>query len=348
MVGINLDNVTLPELIEVEILQEIQDAFAEANEVASVITDLDGKPITQPSNFCDVCQIVRSTEKGLEKCMESDRILGERARKTMKPAYEKCKSCGFFDASTPIVVGDKHIANWLIGQTNAADVTEEDMIACAEEIGADKEQLLTAFHNMHQMDLEKFEKVLNLLWVIGKQISVRSYHNLQQKKEKENLESIVEKRTAELRQKMSLIEEQREAIIELSTPVIQIWDRILILPLVGMVDSKRAVQLMQNTLDAVTEHRAKQLIIDITGVPFVDTEVANHIIKTIQATKLVGAECMLVGISSEVAQTLVHIGADLNQMMTFATLQDGLQEALAQLKFEVIKHEHKKSWKDMI
>ncbi|RMH72318.1 MAG: STAS domain-containing protein [Gemmatimonadetes bacterium] len=143
--------------------------------------------------------------------------------------------------------------------------------------------------------------------------------------------------TEDLEEKMKVIEEQQEAMLELSTPVIQIWEGILILPLIGTIDSRRAGQIMQNTLNAVSQHRAKQIIIDITGVPFVDTEVANHLIKTIQAAKLVGAKCILVGISSEVAQTLVHIGIDLEHLDTFATLEDGLQEALYRMKFEICR-----------
>lgn len=139
----------------------------------------------------------------------------------------------------------------------------------------------------------------------------------------------------DLEQKMELVEKQQEALLELSTPVIQIWKGILVLPLIGTIDSRRAYQIMDNALSAITQHRAKQLIIDITGVPFVDTEVANHLIKTIQAAKLVGAHCIVVGISSEVAQTLVHIGLEMSNISTFATLEDGLQEALYRLKYEI-------------
>ncbi len=143
-------------------------------------------------------------------------------------------------------------------------------------------------------------------------------------------------KNSELREKLDFIEKQRDVILELSTPAIQIWDGILILPLIGAIDSKRASQIMQNTLDSITKNRARQVIIDITGVPVVDTEVANHLIKTVQAAKLVGAQCMLVGISSELAQTLVFLGLDLAQITTFATLQDGLQEALLKMKFEIV------------
>lgn len=137
---------------------------------------------------------------------------------------------------------------------------------------------------------------------------------------------------AKLKEQVKVIRKQQQLMIELSTPVIQIWEGILVLPLIGVVDSKRATQIMRSSLEAITRHRARLMIIDITGVPMVDTEVANHLIKTIQAAKLVGAKCMLVGISSEVAQTLVHIGIDLDQITTFSTLEDGLQDALAALQ----------------
>lgn len=157
------------------------------------------------------------------------------------------------------------------------------------------------------------------------------------RKDAEKLETAVAERTAELEQKVKVIQDQQEAMLELSTPVVQIWHGVLISPLIGAIDSRRAAQIMHNILEAINQNRARQVIIDITGVPFVDTEVANHIIKTIQAAKLVGANCILVGISSEIAQTLVHIGIDLTKLTTFATLEDGLLEAFTRVKYEVVK-----------
>lgn len=115
-------NVSLTDLVGLEELQQIQDAFAAANDAASIISDIDGKPITRASNFCGVCEIIRSTEKGNINCRKSDKILGEKAKALMKPTYEKCLNCGFVDASAPIIVGGKHIANWRIGQSNTMRV----------------------------------------------------------------------------------------------------------------------------------------------------------------------------------------------------------------------------------
>ena len=100
----DVKNISLNDLIDLEDLQQIQDAFAAANDVASIISDINGKPITKASNFCGVCEIIRSTEKGDVNCVKSDKILGENAKARMKPIYGKCLSCGFVDASAPIIV----------------------------------------------------------------------------------------------------------------------------------------------------------------------------------------------------------------------------------------------------
>lgn len=138
-------------------------------------------------------------------------------------------------------------------------------------------------------------------------------------------------------EKVDIIEQQTEALMELSTPVIQIWEGVLIVPLIGTIDSRRAAQIMESVLEEITRTEAEQIIIDITGVPVVDTEVANHLLKTIQATRLLGAECMIVGISSQIAQTLVTLGVDLNEMTTYAKLEKGLLAALSQLRYIIHK-----------
>ncbi len=169
---------TLSDLIAIEDLQRIQDAFAETNGVASIITEIDGEPITEPSNFSDVCTLIRSTEEGRRRCLLSDKELGEKARQVMKPTYEECHSCGFVDASAPIIVGGKHIANWLIGQSNVLDVDEERIRTFAEEIGADVEAMLDAFGSMTNSSLEGFDRTLNLLWILAQELSALGYNNL--------------------------------------------------------------------------------------------------------------------------------------------------------------------------
>ncbi|MBI2301452.1 MAG: STAS domain-containing protein [Armatimonadetes bacterium] len=137
-------------------------------------------------------------------------------------------------------------------------------------------------------------------------------------------------------QQLRLVERQRQAVLELSTPVIKVWDGILTLPLIGTVDSHRARQIMEELLHSVAMQQASVVILDITGVPVVDTNVADHLIKTIRAAELLGAECLLVGIGSELSQTLVGLGIDLRDITTAADLQRGLALAFDRLGLKVV------------
>lgn len=128
-----------------------------------------------------------------------------------------------------------------------------------------------------------------------------------------------------------VVASQRQAILELSTPVIQIWEGILVLPLIGTIDSVRTRQIMENLLARVVETQAEVVILDLTGVSVVDTAVANHLMKTVEAAELLGTSCLLTGISPAIAQTLVHLGVDLGHISTCASLKMGLQQALSRL-----------------
>lgn len=124
-----------------------------------------------------------------------------------------------------------------------------------------------------------------------------------------------------------VIGQQQIAIRELSTPALQIRDRLLILPIIGVLDSQRAKQLTDNLLHAIRAQRAKVVVMDITGVAAVDSKVANHLIQTIAAAKLMGAAVIVTGLSAEVAQSLVALGVDLSKLNTVGDLQGGLEEA---------------------
>lgn len=121
---------------------------------------------------------------------------------------------------------------------------------------------------------------------------------------------------------------QKIALQELSAPLIPVFEKISIMPLVGTIDTERARLIMENLLTGVVKHRADVVLIDITGVPVVDTMVAHHIIQAADAVRLVGARCMLVGIRPEIAQTIVNLGIDLNQITTTSTLRKGIEKAL--------------------
>jgi rsbT co-antagonist protein RsbR len=124
-----------------------------------------------------------------------------------------------------------------------------------------------------------------------------------------------------------VIREQQEAIRELSTPVLQVRERLLILPIIGVLDSPRARQLTEQLLGAIQANRAKVVVIDITGVATIDLTVANHLVQTVEASRLMGASAIITGLSSKIAQTLVDLGVDLSMMRTVGDLQGGLEEA---------------------
>lgn len=130
----------------------------------------------------------------------------------------------------------------------------------------------------------------------------------------------------------AVLSRQREALLELSTPVVELWDGILMLPLVGTLDSARAQFAMENLLEKIVETRAAVSIIDITGVPVVDTLVADHVIKTVAAVRLMGNECVLSGIRAQIAQTVVHLGINLSGIVTRASLSDAFAFALKHMQ----------------
>jgi rsbT co-antagonist protein RsbR len=130
---------------------------------------------------------------------------------------------------------------------------------------------------------------------------------------------------------------QKIALQELSAPLIPIFENITIMPLVGTIDTERAKQIMENLLTGVVKHRAEVVLIDITGVPVVDTMVAHHIIQASEAVRLVGAKCLLVGIRPEIAQTIVNLGIDLSQVITKNSLQKGMEAALEMTNRQIVE-----------
>ena len=130
-------------------------------------------------------------------------------------------------------------------------------------------------------------------------------------------------------QREEIIQRQQTEMMELSTPVVQLWDKILALPLIGTLDSVRSQMVMENLLQAIVDRGAEFAIVDITGVPTVDTLVAQHLLKTAAATRLLGATCVISGIRPQIAQTIVHLGVDLPQVVTKADLQSALAYCLA-------------------
>ena len=160
-------------------LQCLQDEFCQATGVASIITQPDGTPITEPSNFCRLCKdVIRKTKKGLENCFKSDAYLGR--YNADGPIIHPCLSGGLWDAGAAITVGGQHIASWLIGQVRDETQCEEKISQYAHEIGADEEEMIRAFCEVPAMSREQFGKVAQALYTLANQLSTSAYQNVQQ------------------------------------------------------------------------------------------------------------------------------------------------------------------------
>ncbi|MEX0732397.1 MAG: STAS domain-containing protein [Aquisalimonadaceae bacterium] len=139
-----------------------------------------------------------------------------------------------------------------------------------------------------------------------------------------------------VKERERIIGAQQEAIRELSTPVLQVRERLLILPIIGVIDPLRARQLTEQLLHGIRTNRARVVVIDITGVAAMDSHVANHLVQTVEASRLLGAKVIVTGLSPEIAQTLVNIGVDLRKMNTVGDLQGGIEEAEKLLGYKVV------------
>jgi len=171
--------VAFDELFNLEDVQQLQDEFAKATGVASIITNPEGVPLTAPSNFTRLCNdFIRNNEKGCSNCYKSDSIHGGHSQGG--PIVQPCLSGGLWDAGAGITVGGYHIANWLIGQVRDETQSEEEMLAYAREIGVDEVSFMAAFHEIPSMDRQQFEQIAQVLFTLANQLSNSAYQNIQQ------------------------------------------------------------------------------------------------------------------------------------------------------------------------
>ncbi len=138
-----------------------------------------------------------------------------------------------------------------------------------------------------------------------------------------------------------MIKGKQEVMWQTATPITMLWDRIMMLPIIGNLDSKRGQDIMEAALTKILDTQSKIMIMDILGVPIVDSAVANHLIKITKATQLMGCKCIITGLSPAIAQTMVHLGVDLGGITTRMTLRDGVEEAFSILGLEIIPFKKK-------
>lgn len=172
------EQIEFSELFDIKKIQCLQDEFSNATGVASLITDPRGNPLTQPSNFCRLCSIIRGTEKGSANCHRSDASLGR--PKSEGPSIQPCMSGGLWDAGAAITVGGHHVANWLIGQVRDESQSEESMRRYAREIGADENEVVEALSEVPSMSNDKFRQVSKVLFTLATQLSDIAYQNIRQ------------------------------------------------------------------------------------------------------------------------------------------------------------------------
>lgn len=185
----------------------------------------------------------------------------------------------------------------------------------------------------YEDDLSGIEAALNLL------IDDLTY----ELKSREQAQRELEEKLFKIQEQQKTIVQQQEDLLELSSPVSKVWENILILPVIGTLDSQRAQIMMENLLQKIVDTGCTMSILDITGVPTVDTQVANHLLKTVTSARLLGAECIISGISPAIAQTIVHLGIDLTVIKTKATLQDAMIYAMRSNKKSMDKYEQVES-----
>ncbi|HEX5392235.1 MAG TPA: PocR ligand-binding domain-containing protein [Rhodocyclaceae bacterium] len=278
------------DLFNMEEIQKIQDAFAAATNVASVITKPDGTPLTVPSNFCRLCRdIIRKTDKGYANCIFSDATIGR--HNPDGPIVQLCLSGGLWDAGASITVGGWHVANWLIGQVKNEAIDEEKILCYAREIGADEGEFREALREVPVMSQAQFRTIANALFLLANELSLKAYQNVQQARfitlrqqaeqalidAQAKLEQRVDERTAELsatnQRLMAEIEERgraEEALRQSEQRFRAIFDQTF--QLIGVVDvNGTLLQANRTALEFAGVSEA-----DVIGKPFWATPWWSH------------------------------------------------------------------------
>ena len=261
---------------------------------------------------------------------------------------------------------------WIENRINSSDFRET--LISGEELRSDSQSFLRAFvmavanSNVEEMRGKEFNAIRRLLLEISEARAAQAFspsetafyvfslketlHPLLRDEYKQDPETLIEEVNklskaldklgsfifvSTIKNRERVIRQQQQDMLELSTPVVQIWDRIICLPLIGTLDSRRTQLMMERLLERIVRTRAEVAILDITGVPTVDTQVANYLIKTVTAVRLLGSTCIITGVGPSIAQTIVHLGIDLTGIITRNQLSDGIKLAFELTRQKVLQ-----------
>ena len=178
---VNELNIQFNDIFNLKEIQQMQDLLSDATGVGSIITNPEGLPLTRPSNFCTLCTLIRSTKKGLDNCMKSDALNFSSVSSGM--VLKPCLSAGLWDTGAKITVNGIHIANWLIGQVRNEEINLQKIIDYGDEIGANKEEFITALNQVPVMSKARFDKIFKMMFVIANDYSDRLFKNIQLNKQ---------------------------------------------------------------------------------------------------------------------------------------------------------------------
>ncbi len=314
------------DLIDVGKVQTLTDSFSEIVGTANAIIDLQGEIITG-SGWQRACtDFHRANPQTCQRCIESDTVLAGRMLEGEPYAVYECAN-GLVDAAAPIMVGGEHVANFFIGQFLFEPPDKAFFRQQAAEFGFDEAAYLGAISEVPIVDRAKVPSIMEFLAQLAALLGEMGMTQLQQVEANRKLEQASQE----------IIAAQQQALLELSVPIIPLMDQIIVLPLVGSVDTLRARELMRTLLAGIGEHRAQFVILDVTGVPVMDTGVVGHLNKTIQAARLKGAHVIVTGLSDAVAETIVDLGIDWGEVETLSNLQTGLMVALQRMGVRLVK-----------
>ncbi len=312
-------NYTLAELVDIPSLQAMLDEFFTVTTIPTAILDADGTVLTA-SGWQDICvKFHRANSETCKRCQQSDAYIVNHLSGGEKFVAYECAN-GLVDVANPILVHGQHIGTMFTGQFLFEEPDVDWFRQQAQKFGFDEAAYLEALEQVPVISRDKIAPSLSYLSKFTEMLASMGQDRMEQREAQKALEQTQDE----------LVFTQQQIIQELSTPLMPLSDKVVAMPLVGTIDSNRAQQVLETLLEGVAEQQAETVIMDITGVKVVDTQVANVLLQAAQAVKLLGAEVILTGISPTLAMTLIHLGADMGGIVTCSTLQAGIARSVKQ------------------